>query len=155
MTWTVDSTSHLWACSPIDDVVVREKTVICVLLCAHPQTGGAFWNLLVSLYRSRYSVLRVSGAGRPVTVPFPVRMVVTVAAVVGLTPCTLVSRKGVFLPTLLPVNQASSPRQPSLWPEEELAFGAGTDLVRAQATLHYQRGALHPTLLFWIICQWN
>lgn len=79
---------------------------------------------------------------------------VTTAAVVGLTPCTLVSRKGVFLPTFLPVNQASSPRQPS-WPEEEMALGAGTDLVRAQATLRHQPGALPPTLLFWITCQWN
>lgn len=123
-----------------------------MLLCAHPQTGGAFWNLLVSLYRNRYSTLRVSGAGRPVTVRFPVRTV-TAAAVVGLTPYTLVSRKGVFLPTFLPVNQASSPSQPSSWRKEEMALGTGTDLVRAQATLHYQRGALHPTLLFWIICQ--
>lgn len=95
-----------------------------------------------------------SGAGRPVTVCFPVRMV-TIAAVVGLTPCILVSRKGMFLPTFSPVNQASSPRQPSSWPEEEMASGAGTDLVRVQATFRHQPGAFHPTLLFWITCQWN
>lgn len=66
------------------------------------------------------------------------------AGVVGLTPCTLVSGKSVFLPTFLPVNQVSSPHQPSSWPKEEMAVGAGTDLVRAQATLYRQRGALPP-----------